>query len=395
MRSRSLSVFVVAAIAAPLMAQTTQPSNPAPTPPPPQRLAPTPPPPSAALYPGRPGLPETPELPADIEQRASCLLQIDNVASAYGVRNDATTISLLLSSTAFSEPVIEKMLKLPAGALGRQVIISTSTASPRMLRVEVALRKGEKHYDSGAAASLLKGLLERLTVALEQSAEAEAKAQQAQLKEITSSMESVKKRLAVVSLSLKKVREATSSAMAYEDPTMTLQNLRSQRRQAEQEISRMEGQLAARQPAGDPIAAWEAAVAAQSAAVASLETQVKEGKVQAAKLAEAQANLADARTKLAAARQSSSNDRSTEMEVRNLRSQIASQEARLKPIKEQLEKLESPELEKHLTDYRENQSEEQRLRSELQELTQSLRTAERAVRDRAIPTITLIDGATR
>lgn len=339
------------------------------------------------------------ETPPDVEQQASCVVQV-NAASALSGRSDINSVPMLLSSTSLCNPVIRKTLDLPAGSLGKLVFITAQMCGGNMVRIDVSLKKTDKPYAPGAADALLAALTDRLRAALQQSAQADAKTSNAQLQSIADALDASRKKLAEISDSNRETRELIStSGSPYEDPQSVIQNLRSQKRQIESELSRLKARQAALEPekgAQDAVTAWEAAIDGQTMAVARAEALLKEGKGDLAKLTEAQTKLAQAKSQLAAARQQANTptdqSRYNQSEMRNLKTQIAEQEQRLKPIQEQLAKLDSPAVAAKLSAYRDNQQEEQRLRNEVSECTQRLMMLQRTLRDRGELTITVIDG---
>ena len=74
---------------------------------------------------------------------------------------------------------------------------------------------------------------------------------------------------------------------------------------------------------------------------------------------------------------------------------IADPEARLRPIKEQLARLDSPDMAAKLANYREQQQEEPRLFNEISELSHRIAALQRMARERSSATITVLDGKSR
>jgi len=79
-------------------------------------------------------------------------------------------------------------------------------------------------------------------------------------------------------------------------------------------------------------------------------------------------------------------------EADSLRSDIETREARLAPLKEQLAKLEAPDMAAKLATYRNQEQEEQRLHSEIWSLKDGIRTLQNAVREQNSVTITVLAG---
>ena len=67
----------------------------------------------------------------------------------------------------------------------------------------------------------------------------------------------------------------------------------------------------------------------------------------------------------------------------------------MKPLREQLAKLEAPDMAAKLESYREQQQEEQRLHSEIASLAQRIEAMQQAARERTPTTITVLNGKQR
>ena len=184
----------------------------------------------------------SPEMPADVQQQASCVLQIDGgtaiptaqySAGPYGVGSagfDAATAALLLSSTAMSEPVVRAALAEKSVLVGRQVLIAATPSGIRFLRLEVSLKKAEKPWPSDAANKLLGAMVDRLRAAAEQSQETESKSLEARLAPLAEQLAAAKARRDALVQSLQCVQDAAAQLAGNygTDPTFSLQSLRAQ-----------------------------------------------------------------------------------------------------------------------------------------------------------------------
>jgi hypothetical protein len=350
----------------------------------------------------------SPETPPDIQQRASCVIQIDGDGADYrgyeagGARFDAAMVALLVSSTAMSEPVVQTVLKQNPGLVGRQVLIAAVPAGNRFVRLEVSLKKVAERWPNDAANSLLSALVDRLRTAAGDSQKAESKVRQAQLANLAEQLASVKKRRDEIGESLRSVRDALGqTGEFFGDPTVTVHNLQSQKRQADMELARLKSRLAAMedQDQQEAVGAWEAAVKSQEARLSLLKEMSKSGTANAGKIAEQESKLAEAKSQLLTARAQSLTSRRSRGynlgEPRNLTSSIAEQESRMKQIATQLAKLDAPGMAEKLANYREQQQDEQRLQNEVAELSQRVNVVKGAARERGPLVITVLDGQPR
>jgi hypothetical protein len=344
-------------------------------------------------------------MPADVEQRASCVIQIDgdNVSFspmsyrvAQGPRFDAMTAAWLLSSTALGEPAVETSLEQKPGLLGRQVLVAAAPSGNRFLRLEVSLKKAEKPWPSGAANRLLPALVDRLRAAAKESQKAENAALAVRLAAVTEQLAAAKARKQEIDESLQGVRDVLGYQGDYygADSTGVLRRVKLEKARIESELVRLKARLAVVED--QPTAGYEAKVKAAEKALAKVIDDAKRGQAAAEAIEEAATNLADAKEKLATARAQAASSgfprRHNFGEPESLRTSVAEQEERLKPLREQLAKLEAPGMAAKLTGYREQQQEEQRLQGEIVSLSESVRALQQAIRDRASATFTILDG---
>lgn len=124
--------------------------------------------------------------------------------------------------------------------------------------------------------------------------------------------------------------------------------------------------------------------------------QVESAKGESSELTEAEARLAEAKVQLATARQSGSGETSSRQsrsgEIANLRGQIAETETRLKPIAEQLAKLEDPANAAIVDGYQELQQDEQRARNAISEANNRLDNIRQQTRFDPAVSVTVLDG---
>lgn len=344
------------------------------------------------------------ENPANVEQRASCLIQIDGLGTEYpqigyeggrGSRFDAQALSFLASTTALSEPAVQASLKRKAGLVGRQVFIAAMPTGNRFVRLEVSLKKGDTNWADGDADSVLAALTERLLAAAKESRNAENAALAEKLASAKEQLNESKSRLQEIEDTLAAVHDAMGgSGFQYGDPGHVVQNLRMQVEQMESEIDRQKARLAT--VTDEPLIGAEAEVKAAEKKLAKLTQEAKNGSVSAEAIAEAANALADAKEKVADARvQTAMNGNpraNNRFEARNIRQNIAEQESRLRPLKSRLAKLEVPGMAAKLARFQEQQQEEQRLRQEVMQLGERVRLIQRAMRDCSAVTLVVLDG---
>jgi hypothetical protein len=348
------------------------------------------------------------EMPADVQQRVSCVIQIDSERSAvpyeFGqARFDANMVAMLVSSTAFSEPAAQAELKLPAGQLGRQVLVNGVASGNRFVRLEVSLKKGNKAWPADAANRLLRALVARVRAAAEQSARAESSDREQRLMTANEQLRQAKGRCAEIGRSLRAINDVlgqNGEFYNYNDPSYMLRNLRQQKRQTESELARLKSRLAALEPEksqSDAVSAWEAAVKSQDERLTLLREMAKAGKIGEDKIADQIARLAEAKGELATARANAlapaRSRRYGDAEIQNLKASIAEQQSRLKPLAEQLAKLEAPGFQEKLAGCRDLQQEEQHLRNEVSSLSQRLSQLKSLAGPSGV-LITVLDGRT-
>ncbi|MEN6451594.1 MAG: hypothetical protein ABFC96_13965 [Thermoguttaceae bacterium] len=341
----------------------------------------------------------SPEMPADVEQRASCIVQIDGVGaglpsfsyeSRQGPRFDPATVSGLLSSTVLSEPVVQATLKLKPGAVGRQVLIAAAP-SGRFLRLEVCLKKAEKPWPDDAANRLLVALVERVRVAAKESKKAEDAARMSRLVAMKEELAALQTRRQEVGESLQSVR-AVLGQENWGDVTGAVRTLKMQKTQLEAELANLKTQLATME--SDAVTLGDAEVKSAEKTLAKLTRGVKRGEADVDAVADAATKLAEAKAKLAAAKAAAGpgSMRHQGHQVDAMRAMIAEREARLKSFNERLAKLASPAMAAKLVAYGDEQREEQRMQNEIAVLADRLRGLQSAMRDRTPSTFTILDG---
>jgi hypothetical protein len=396
-----------AAYAQPTTRPTTAPANPAA-----QQI----------MYPGAPGdstayyqqgriiyrnipVPVQPqEDPANIAQQASCVLQIDIAAPMNDWRADPNTAASLLSTTILQDAAAKKALGLNVAQRQKLVNIVGYPAGDRCVRLDVYLRKGDVQYTPDAANKLMSTATDLLRSALQQSIDAQKKAAAEQMAAMLKDQDSIKQQLADVRKKLSDDRDQVSSVMpnafGSSDIGSMIQNLRSQKRNIERELTRMRNQLKnVEPPTTSPLAAeWQSVVDLRQSQLDQLKKAVQAGKALPADVKEQEAKLAEAKAQLAEAKQndllntSNQNDQNYRIsQARQLRTQIADQEDQLKPIDDQLDKLKDPAFAKVVDEINDLQMQQQQLQGRLNNI--GFYNIDRARSGNATVTITVLGEA--
>lgn len=310
--------------------------------------------------------------PGSVAQQASCVLQIEVNRDFGPPATEAGTAAAILNTSLIHDSVAGKVLKLNPEQRNALVVISASQTNERFLRLEVVRKKGDVAYAPDAANRMLWGLCDALQDALEQSARSQKEFLKHRNVEIERELAAAKARLAEVRAKLRECRAATSGiSSAYGDPQSALANVRSQKQSTEAELNRHRTRLKQMEPSGGAITAeWESIVALRQGRVDELLKQ-KEA-ANAAEIAEAQVKLAEAKAQLANAKQSALEAAARagrSYDTSSIRTQIAECELRLKTYDEQLAKLEDPKYMEMFEQIPELQSQEQQLRSHIQNVS--------------------------
>jgi hypothetical protein len=337
-------------------------------------------------------------LPADVEQAASCVVQVDGGADQFNMYQNP--VAMVLGSTAFCDPAIAATVKLPAGALGKQVIVMANS-SGRCVRVEVWLKKADKAYEAGAADALLKDLVARLPRALRQSAEAERRSNAQQLEAAETAVEAAKVKLKAVTANIQSVQEVLGQTgnYGYGYNTMAaVQNLRSQKHQTHQELRQLRSQLANLAPSvPEAVAILKAELKADEERLTTAEAEVKAGKGKAATVDELRGKIAELKAQVTVSKEPAPEQEApqqafAQQQVRQLKVRYAELDSRLREQERQLASLTSSEMAEKLASFNDMQQEEQRLRNELSELRQHVFQLQRTARQRTVPTVSVLDG---
>lgn len=351
-----------------------------------------------------------PETPADIQQRASCVIQVDgglmdlsasHVSGAVickaglGSRFDATTAALLLSTTALSEPVVQSVFDQKPGLVGQQVLIATKSSDSRFVLLEVSLKKAEKPWPDNAANLLLDALVKQLRTAAEESQKAEKAVLVSRLAVINKKLDASEKRYKEICDSRKRVEAALGPKIGYvRDPISIIKNVKRKISSLESQLEQSKTRLAKLE--FEPYAQYESDVKSAEKTLSQLTENAKHGKATSEEITDAATKLVKAKERLAAAREAEKSSRhnrhSKILEAGNLRSTIASLEKRLAPLKEQLETLESPDISTKLANYRNYEKEERELQNEIWMFKKNIRTMQQAIDENTPLTFTVLNG---
>jgi hypothetical protein len=346
---------------------------------------------------GRSGVYVPTPIPADVVQQVSVVLQVDGSMGDDGYnRVDTSSIASLLGSTAVIDSAVKSVLKVTPTQRREIVIVNSQPAGNRYTRLEVALRKTDQvELPPDAAEKVLAALTDRLKAALQESANAARSVQQAREGDLQKQMEGARGRLQEARTKSRETRDALSKLsveISNNDPQYVIRNTRQQRNQVEAELNRSKARLAALEPASGPLSAeWEEVVKIRTQRLDDAKKTDNK-----ADIAEAQAKLAEAKAQLAsikrAAEGSDANRSNNRSEASQIRVQIAEQEARLKPLAEAMEKLEDPKFVDLLEQQPELQAQEQRARTEINEIQNRLDNFRRIAQMDPRIVITVLDG---
>lgn len=327
-------------------------------------------------------------VPANVAQQASCVLQIDadtayaNPYGGYaGPAIDAATVAGLIHSTPVLDAAVKKAAFFPGAVRNWRewVVVNAEPTSQRFVRVEVSLLKGHPAELAGGdeddfAGKLLTALTERLRATVKESVEGQrdhyAKRQAAMEKEV----EQARQKFAAARDRLRKARAATGTLTSQygSDPRSALAGLKNQKQSVEQQLNANRARLKALEPAATPL------ITELTQVVDLREKQLDELKASdnAAKdaLAAAARKLSEARAQLEVARRAATSGDGSDARYRNseaatLRINITESETRLKTLDEQIARLEDEKFVALLEELPELTNEENRLRSEVNDLT--------------------------
>jgi chromosome segregation ATPase len=335
----------------------------------------------------------------DAVQLVSCVLQIDTDGTTDGSRPDAQSATALATSTALLDAAAEKALDMKSQQRRDLVVVSAYPAGYRFTKLEVALRPSKDvQYKPTAARDMMMAVCEGLKGAYQESATAQRKLAAGRREQAEKDLQAARTRAAELRQKVKAARDLLGGNEGM-DPAYHVRNLRQQRQSMEQDLNRHRARLAAIDPGSGPLVAeWESVVKLREQRVNELKTAVEAKKSQANDLAEAEARLAEARAQLAAAKQSfpGNNDPSVRTaragEIASIRGQIAEAETRLKPVVEQLAKLEDPANAAMVDGFQELQQEEQRARNAISEANNRLETIRQQTRFDPAVSVTILDG---
>ena len=339
--------------------------------------------------------------PEDVAQQVTCVLQIDSDAiynpySGASAAIDARTAASLIRSTPVTQAAVKKAFgdKAPRGRLQDWLVVNAVQTGPRFLEVEVTLLKGDgqSDRDEGRASKLLGALCESLEAALRESVEGPRQQAQRRREKLDQDLAAARQRLEDVRAKSRKDRAETASLGQGVDSRYAAQNLRNQRQSYEQQLANYRARLRAIEPTASPLVAeWRDVVELRQKQLDDLKQQ----KAPADQVAAQENRLAEAKTQLDTARRTAAEtggSRASSGEVASLQSSIANTAANLKPILEQLAKLDDPKVVAMMEELPELQNEETRIRNEVAELTSRSDQLRRAADTGGEITVRVLDG---
>lgn len=348
--------------------------------------------------------PVEPFEPGEVAQRASCVLQVDaptvrEPGQAAGI--DPNTVVGLLNSSAVINAAAGDILKLDPAEQRQSVALTAYATGPRFAHVEVWLKKGP-NLAPDAADALMRAAVERLRSAVGESVDVQRRSHDLRRASLEKELADARARM---SANQKKIREYRQTAAAigvsgYSDPMGALANLRQQRQQNETELARLRARLKAVEPgAASPLTAeLEEIVRLRQQQLAETRKRVEQKAASKQEVTEAELKVAEAKAQLAAQQRAAatsgeSSRRSYSMqEASSLRAQVAEADERTKMVAEQVAKLEEGSFQALAEQYPDLQQEENRLRSQVSELTNRLETLRRTGQQDIDVRITILDG---
>jgi predicted nucleic acid-binding Zn-ribbon protein len=348
----------------------------------------------------------TVENPADVAQRASCVLQIDgdqDLMNGNGSRMDPTTVASIANSTALTVPAVDAILDMPVEQRRQRVIVNAYATGARFLRLEVLIRKGDAAVKPTAAEDVLARIIERTKAAVAQSSDATGKQIAARTQELNQRITATQKQLAAVHAQIRQYRDQNAGfGNNYGDPRDNIANIQRQRQSAESELMRNVARLKALQPDTTAktalVSEWEQVVSLQQQQLDALRAKVASGQGKASDVSDQEVKLAEAKAQLATAKQqqaaanTDSNRNYRNNEVPMLQSNIAEEQARIKSFDDQLAKLKDPKFQELAEQYPQLQQQEQQLNNSMVSLRNRLQQYDQTTSVSGPVTITVLDG---
>ena len=344
--------------------------------------------------------------PEDVAQQVSCVLQVeaDGTYNPYaggtgGV--DARTAAGILRSTPVLHAAVTKALgKAPASQrLQDWLVVNAVPTAPRHLEVEVILLKGgggPEAVDEKSAAALLSALCETLEGALREAAEGQRASNEKRRQRVEQEAAAARQRLDEVRAKVRRYRAETSALGHSGDVRYTLQNLRTQRQQHEQQLANYRSRLRQIEPSASPLAAeWGSIVELRQKQLEEARAQQAAGKATAEQVAAQERRLNEARSQLETHRRAAESDptnRHRGGELASLQHNIATTESQLKTVNDQLAKLEDEKVQQMLEELPELQNEENRARNEVAEVTNRYEQLRRTTEVVGDVTVRVLDG---
>ena len=339
--------------------------------------------------------------PDQIAQDYSCVIRLDSdsdLMPGFATPVDSQSASALVTSSALLDPATKSVLNLPPKQRWDSVIVNVSTAGARLARIEVILRKTGTHFPEDGAEKLVYELIRRLKSAYAASSEAAQKAAAAR-------RDPVEKELADITAKADQLRQqqrdihaqAASLDVPNGQAAVQLNNLRSQKRNLEQDLARNRARLLVLEPAASPqVSEWAAVVKARQTELDQIKASAATNKATADQVQDAESKLAEAKAQLAQARQPQPQDNVNPQfrasELANLHASVADAESRLKQLDAQIDKLSDPKFQAAMDSLPDLQNAEFRYRNRAGELQQRLENIRRSTQNEGTVTITVLDG---
>ena len=358
-------------------------------------------------YPGPQGVSVRVVPPEEVAQQASCVLQIeaDAAYNPYGGSTaaiDARTAASVLRST----PVLEAAVKQAGGdGGGRRIqewlVVNAVPTGQRFLDVEVILLKGDpgNELDDQRAAKILSSLCKALEGALRESADGQLGHAERRRAKVEQEVDAARKRLNDVRAKLRQYRNETAALGQHGggDVRYTLNNLRTQRQNYEQQLAGNRSRLKQLQPSTSPLVAeWRSVVELRQKQLDEAKEQAAAGKATKESVQERERRLEDAKAQLEVARRAAAAEadqtRVRGGELASIENNIAQTEMQLRTVNDQLAKLEDPKTIEMLEEIPELQNEENRARNELNEATSRADQIRRSLDAGGEVSVRVLDG---
>ncbi|HEY1628242.1 MAG TPA: hypothetical protein VGF52_00190 [Tepidisphaeraceae bacterium] len=326
-----------------------------------------------------------PEDAANVVEQASCVVQVE-AAQNGDFRSDGPTIAAILSSSGVEDSAIKQSLALSVEQRAKLVRIAAYPTNEKCALLVVVLRRGEIQFPANAADKLIHAMIDSLRASVQQTVEVQIKAINDQIDQAKAKQSELNKHLEALRDKLQEDRGKLGE-LAFGNYTLNsiVAELRTQKRNVEQELNRMKDQLASYGPVPAwPSEQWQAVVDLRQKQLDELK---QSGKASASEISDQEEKLAEAKAQLLTAKQAeaaagnASDLRYRMDQVRGFKQQIAEEEKVLAPIDEQLNKLQDPAFIKMLDEMPELQDEIQRTKNQISQLNNRIDWARQRIPD--------------